>query len=208
MSWYSDKYPNKGSMDSRNVEFYRYFKKVPKRMLNTGCVEGGPSTIDPEHIWCCDVDTDLIRNARKRGLHADYVDLNKRTKYPLNFFDAIYSYGVLEHMKEPIVAMEEFHRTLKPGGKLVLGVPDIKKMGFAFWDSFQHFSPISKTGLGMLAYQVGFREYKVHDEERKFRGMNWLAKKTSPDFVISLQNFLYHLRIRSRDMIILEATKN
>ena len=209
MSWYSDKYQNKNKMLATDVEFYRYFKKVPNRMLNTGCVAGGIGTIDTKHIWCCDIDKDLIENAKKRGLHTDYVDLNVKIKYHSNFFDAIYSYGVLEHLKNPKNAIKEFYRILRPGAKLVLSVPDIKKIKWDFWGGYDHYSPITKNSLNQLAYEAGFRNYTIKDQERKFKGMNWIVRKgfISADSVLVIQNVLYHLRIRDPEMIVLEATK-
>lgn len=209
MSWYSDKYQNKSKMLPTDIEFYRYFKKVPDRMLNTGCVAGGISTIDPEHIWCCDIDKDLIENARMSGLHADYVDLNKKIKYLNNFFDAVYSYGVLEHLKNTENAMKEFYRILKPNGKLVLSVPDIKKIKWDFWGGCDHYSPITKNSLNQLAYIAGFRNYIIRDQVRRFKGMNWVIRKgvMSSDSVLFIQNMFYRLRIRDPEMIVLEATK-
>jgi len=58
-------------------------------MLNTGCVAGGLSTISPERIWSCDVDTALIKAAKARGIHADYADLNMGTPYKFDFFNIV-----------------------------------------------------------------------------------------------------------------------
>ena len=40
-----------------------------------------------------------------------------------NSQEAIYCLAVLEHVHNPIKAMEELHRSLKPGGKLLIYVP-------------------------------------------------------------------------------------
>ncbi len=37
--------------------------------------------------------------------------------------DGIFCIAVLEHVKNPIRAMEEMHRVLKPGGKILIYVP-------------------------------------------------------------------------------------
>ena len=209
MSWYSDREGNKGRMLPTDVEFYRYFKKVPNRMLNTGSLAGGIATIDPKRIWCCDIDKEVIKNAKKSGMHADYVDLNTRTPYNDNFFDAVYSYGVLEHLKNTENALKEFYRILKPNGRLVLCVPDIQKIKWRFWEGYDHFSPITKYSLNQLAYIAGFRKYTIKDQVRRFKGMNRLIRKgiMSPDRVLFIQNVLYLLRIRDPEMIVLEAVK-
>jgi len=38
-------------------------------------------------------------------------------------FDAILCTEVLEHVSDPVAAIREFHRLLRPGGKLILSVP-------------------------------------------------------------------------------------
>lgn len=40
-----------------------------------------------------------------------------------NSLDAIFCIAVLEHVENPILAMQEMYRTLKPGGKLLVYVP-------------------------------------------------------------------------------------
>lgn len=184
---------------------YRFWKRFPKRMLNTGCVAGGVSSVDG--VWSCDIDEILVNTARKRGFHADVVDLNDVTPYENDFFDAIYSFGVLEHLRKPQVAMTEFYRILNKGGKLVVIVPGIEKIGCKFWESFQHFSPMSKTWLNQMAYIVGFANYKVGDYVANFPGMYILTRKTSPNFVVAIQDFLHFLHVRSREMVYLEAIK-
>jgi len=176
-------------------------------MLNTGCVAGGVGTIDVDKIWSCDIDRVLVDKARKRGFHADLVDLNEKTMYDSNFFDAIFSWGVLEHLRKPQIALQEFYRILKKGGKLVVVVPGIEKIGNKFWECCDHFSPMSKKGLFQMAYIVGFDDYKVGDYVANFPGRHVLARKISPNFVIHIQDCLHFLHIRSREMVYLEAIK-
>ena len=187
------------------LEIYRFWKEVPKRLLNTGCVSQGISSLPG--VWSCDVDPELVERLKKRGCHADLIDLNRRTPYQDDFFDAIYSFGVLEHLHRPDVAMAEFHRILRKGGRLVVVVPSIYKMKERFWDSFQHFSPMGPFRLKAMAYIAGFDDYRVRDYPAKFPGMHILARRTSPAFVVRLQNILYEFYIRSREDIYLEAVK-
>lgn len=46
------------------------------------------------------------------------------TPFESNFFDYIFSFGVIEHFNRPKAVLEEFRRILKPGGKIFLSVPN------------------------------------------------------------------------------------
>lgn len=56
-------------------------------------------------------------------------DLNQ-TPYPFtdNYADEIHMYHVLEHLDDPIKAIEEVYRILKPGGRLYLRVPHFSSL--------------------------------------------------------------------------------
>jgi S-adenosylmethionine decarboxylase len=58
-----------------------------------------------------------------RTLHAVASDV-RRTPFADGSFDAIYSMGTVEHFVETEAAVIELGRLLKPGGRLILGVPN------------------------------------------------------------------------------------
>ena len=64
--------------------------------------------------------------ARREGLS---VEFRKASVYELPFqdhvFDAVFSHALLEHLAEPIAALQEFHRVLKPGGMIGIRAGDM-----------------------------------------------------------------------------------
>jgi len=74
------------------------------------------------------------------------------------FFDVILCSEVLEHLPNPVKALEEFHRLLKQGGKLILTAP---------FCSLTHFAPYHySSGYNKYFYEfhlenLGFKLYEV-----------------------------------------------
>ena len=114
-----------------------------------------------------------------------------------NFFDAITCFHVLEHIDKPVPAVHKAFALLKPGGILVLEVPNIASMGFRvfkkFWHSLDipvhlnHFSPrVMQRMVGNLG---GARVVQV----------DYLSHRHSPSsLVLSLVPTLSPPRVRTR----------
>ena len=72
-------------------------------------------------------------------------------------FDAVVNIQVLEHLKEPGLAIREFARVLKPGGRLILStVMD--------WEIHQHpndFFRFTRYGLAYLFERAGLRVVRI-----------------------------------------------
>jgi SAM-dependent methyltransferase len=104
------------------------------RLLDVGC---GPGTITlglaeavaPGEVTGLDVQPAQVERAR--ALAAERGQTNVRFEvgdaYALPFadaaFDAVYAHTLLTHLREPMRALRELHRVLRPGG--VAGVADI-----------------------------------------------------------------------------------
>jgi SAM-dependent methyltransferase len=81
-------------------------------------------------------------------------------------FDAVLCSEVLEHIPEPTKALDEFHRLLKPGGKLVLTAP------FA---SLVHFAPYHYcSGFSRYWYEYHLPQHGFYIDELTPNG-DWFA---------------------------------
>lgn len=97
-------------------------------------------------------------------------------KTPLPFkdneFDAVFSYAVLEHINNLIPLIEDLHRILKPGGKLISYVPHFAGLGAYFPLHHNYFSAdsfgIFLPGNADFNFETKAR-FKILERKIKFR---------------------------------------
>jgi 2-polyprenyl-6-hydroxyphenyl methylase/3-demethylubiquinone-9 3-methyltransferase len=95
-------------------------------------------------------------------------DLSQKLPFPDNHFDAIWCSEVLEHLFDPLYAVREFHRVLRPGGKLLVTVPyhgGLKNLLIALFKWEHHFDPeyphirfFTNKSLEKITRKAGFRD--------------------------------------------------
>jgi SAM-dependent methyltransferase len=98
--------------------------------------------------------------------------------FPTNTFDLVLSHEVLEHVQNDQMAVNEIFRVLKPGGRLVLFVPNrgypFETHGY-FWQGTYHFGNaplinyLPRAWRDKLAPHVNV--YTWHDLEKLFTGL-------------------------------------
>jgi len=70
-----------------------------------------------------------IINLEEKEIQVSSIDLEKETfPYDNNNFDIVIANQILEHTKEIFWIFHEISRILKPGGKLIVGVPNLASM--------------------------------------------------------------------------------
>ena len=112
----------------------------------------------------CDLYDELFRLDRveiKKG------DLSGTLPYASRSFDYITSLDGLEHIDSPPQAFREYRRLLKPGGHLVLSVPNImnveERLKWLVFGYTSHFKPLSEQFKAKIAHDTaGKNEISVH----------------------------------------------
>ena len=85
------------------------------------------------------------------------ADINKDIPMDSDSVDVVILTEVLEHLRNPVRAMEELYRVLKPGGRLVLTTPLL----WPLHEEPNDFQRFTKYGLGEIFKNSGFKEFKI-----------------------------------------------
>lgn len=160
------------------VDRNRHKKSIAQsgNVLEIGC--GGTTRIPEGAIpYGIEISKGLQEKARPifearggRVVHAPATDGIE--DFPENFFDNIIMRSYLEHEAQPRLVLERAFARLKPGGKILLRLPNYQSInrrimgaewcGFRFPDHVNYFTPAS---LGRMARSIGY----------EFRWKNWLS---------------------------------
>nr|WP_298898260.1 class I SAM-dependent methyltransferase [uncultured Altererythrobacter sp.] len=94
-------------------------------------------------------------------LRADVVaDLNEPLPIDNGVADTVISLSVIEHLREPQVFLDEAHRILKTGGRMVLQVPFMWRIHEAPYD----YARYTRFGLRYLIEKAGFADVEVYPQ--------------------------------------------
>lgn len=121
---------------------------APGRILDVGCGVGYLlSALDP--AWekhGTEVSPFAAELARAHArVHLGPLEA---AAYPEAHFDVVVLYHVIEHMQEPVLALREAYRILKPGGHMLVGTPDFDgACARRFRENFRMLHDVTHTSL-------------------------------------------------------------
>jgi len=106
---------------------------------------------------------EAAKRAQSHGIKVksgDFLSLS----FPDQFFDVVRIWSVLEHVFNPLAMLEKIQGILKPGGYLILQVPNIESLALRIFqerwsglDLPRHLSHFSPTTLKQALHQTGFQ---------------------------------------------------
>lgn len=96
------------------------------RLLDVGCFDGSlAAQFKPGYeVYGLEGNVRACEAAQKRGVRASLHDLEKPFPFENNFFDCIIAAEIIEHVYDTDFFLQEIRRCLRPGGLLVMSVPN------------------------------------------------------------------------------------
>jgi SAM-dependent methyltransferase len=130
-------------------------------------------------VRCCDLYSELFR---LDGVEIKRGDLSGTLPYASGSFDYITSLDGLEHIDSPPQAFREYKRLLKPGGHLILSVPNImnveERVKWLLYGYTSHFKPLSEQYKAKIHDDcAGMDEIVVHANPIGYNELRYYLEK-------------------------------
>lgn len=168
----------------RRASVLRKLHPQPGAVLDIGCGRGHFLKSLRQQGWTC-TGTELTETA---GRHArDTLSLDVRigpfdgALFPDASFDAVYLWHVLEHIPNTAAALAEVRRLLRPGGLLVIAVPNLEswQAGLSRYRWFhldlpRHYLHFSASWLTKTLTGLGFRIVEVNHFSAEQNVYGWI----------------------------------
>jgi SAM-dependent methyltransferase len=153
------------------------------RVLDVGCGRGvllGPLADRGFEVHGLEISSEAARGADPRAeirIAAKVADAG----YEESAFDEVIIWHVLEHMSDPRGTLDELHRVLKPGGRLVVAVPNFESAqarwtGAAWFhlDLPRHLYHFPVSALRAMLSKVGFEVISEHHFSLRQNPFGWV----------------------------------
>jgi 2-polyprenyl-3-methyl-5-hydroxy-6-metoxy-1,4-benzoquinol methylase len=158
---------------------------VRGRLLDVGCGDGvflSQAEKRGWEIWGTELSPYAARQASS-SLGGDiFCGELYKASFPGHFFDVVTLWHVLEHVREPARYLAEIRRVIRPGGLLVIAVPNVE-------DLFMQFAYRILRGRPLRLFSKEDREVHLYHFSAKTIGMyleraGFSLMRIGPDFGI------------------------
>lgn len=163
----------------RKLSFVR--ERVPRgALLDVGAAYGTFVQLASKHYDCVGMDVSSYAiSVAQRLSPARFIvgDIQEETDFVAASFDAIAMWDIIEHLAEPIAALSEVHRILKPGGFVFISTDDVNNWlprfaGRVWWSLAPplHLCHFSKEGMLRAFWHAGgFEPVEFFPDTRAYR---------------------------------------
>ena len=128
------------------------------RVLEIGCGAGNflrkLKNKGLRQIMGIDLNENTLNEAKRKGSDVCNTSVEELAKYESQSFDAVCSFQVLEHVRDPRSFLNASTELLKPGGKLIIGIPNsegfLKEIKFSLLDMPPHH--MTRWNMKVISY--------------------------------------------------------
>jgi 2-polyprenyl-3-methyl-5-hydroxy-6-metoxy-1,4-benzoquinol methylase len=183
----------------RHLSFLSRGLKPGARILDVGCGRGvvlGALAEFGFEVHGQEISAEAVRGADPRAEIRIAASLAE-AEYDEKSFDQIIIWHVLEHLSDPARTLREAHRLLRPGGRLIVAVPNLSSLqarwAGADWfhlDLPRHLYHFPLEALRRLMVESGFQIGPTHHFSLRQNPFGWIQSGLNR-FASSPRNGLY-----------------
>jgi methionine biosynthesis protein MetW len=154
------------------------------RLLDIGCWDGHLLELIRQaglykELYGVDILFEAVEKVKSKGFNAKIVDLNSESlAFPGEYFDAVTLLAVLEHVFDPNAVIREIKRVLRPGGTLIIDVPNVASFTNRTRILFGHM-PVTSGDPGWDGGHLHYFTKYTLDKFLLSEGFKITAKKTT-----------------------------
>lgn len=128
-------------------------------ILDLGCGHGEfINQVRAQAHWAMDLNPETAKHLAN---HVRFLNQSCADSWPLppGSLDVVFTSNFFEHLpnKELLKkTLQQAHRALKQGGRLIALGPNIKRVAGAYWDFWDHHLPLTELSLAEVSFLCGF----------------------------------------------------
>jgi len=143
----------------------RYFPAL-RTFLEVGCgtgyvLQGVADALPQATLWASEAHVEGLHYAAARVPRATFLQMDARRMPFDREFDVIGAFDVIEHIAEDEAVLGELHRAVKPGGGVVLTVPQHPSLWSEFDVRAHHVRRYTRDDLAQKLARAGFGIVKM-----------------------------------------------
>ena len=148
------------------ADFFQRFINPAGAVLDLGCGYGEfINQILAREKYGMDLNPDSVKSLAP-GIRYFQQDCSRPWPLMEDTLDAVFTSNFFEHLPDKATlgrTLEEAHRCLKPGGRLIAMGPNIKFLPGPYWDFWDHHLPLTELSLSEGLKTRGFKIEQCHD---------------------------------------------
>ncbi len=171
----------KSWLERRSVRQLRRELAAPRRVLDVGCATGELLTAiraaGNPHVTGVETGELAARVARRKGLAVRTGELAD-ARFPDASFDTVILSHTLEHVPDPAATLAEVARVLRPGGALILWLPNAESIEAAllrtWWIGYDAPRHLTTFGVTTLRRTLATASLNVAEIRHEAVGLEWV----------------------------------
>jgi SAM-dependent methyltransferase len=170
----------KSGLERRTVRKLRRYLGAPNAVLDVGCSTGGllaaVRAAGNPRVVGVEPDPGAAGAARARGLDVRLGDL-EAARFAAGCFDTLLMSHALEHVRDPVATLREAARVLRPGGALLLWLPnadslEARTLG-ARWIGYDAPRHLTTFDISTLTDALDCDGFSVMEVRHEAIGLEW-----------------------------------